>query len=501
VSYLSFSVHDSLTPHLSHQIQQLEAEASRLTEALSKSRTDKAAAQRGLEAARKQVKQLRHSFEKARVATESLSEQVEQLEERVAVLEAEATPTAEETTEAASLARQLAALDAEMERKSPALKTLEAEVTRRQKEILEVGGPKLKAAQARVDAVTKELEGMQTLCSAKEVELAAAVKTQTRAAAAVAKGEKELAVLVEQLESMQSEQKSAEEEALQVISAVEAAKALMAEQEAQLATIREKYEAVAAEVEKTRSGIVDIETHVEDFQRVLSESTGRAAYWAKELAGVRKAWAEDQAEELRRVEMFEAAEKEAGVYVEAAVVGASAAAAVAVVEETEDKVEMDKTANAATEAAMEDLQPAAASEDMLEGAGEEADAVAVKEEFDSTADADADTEKGDEAVAMVAAVTPERGLADLPIFTEDNIGGISTKQLEDLRKSVAADEKARDALKVPAPPSLPRSLPPSLPPSLAPSLLPSLALFYTYANTCTANKHPLRIPYHPIRRM
>ena len=461
--------------HSSYQIQQLEAEASRLTGVLSKSRADKAAAQRGLEAARKQVKQLSHSFEKARIATESLTEQVQQLEERAAVLGAEATPTAEETAEAASLATQLAALDAEMERKSPALKMLEAEVTRQQKAILEVGGAKLKAAQAKVDAATRELEGMQMLCSAKEVEQAAAVKAQTRAAAAVAKGEKELAVLTEQLERMQSEQKSAEEEALQVITAVEAAKVLMAEQEAQLATIREKYEAVAAEVEKTRSGIVDMETQVEDFQRVMAESNGRLAYWAKELGGVRKAWAEDQTEELRRMETFEAAEKEAGVYSEAAVVEAAAAAAAA--EEAEDKVEMDEAADTATEAVM-DVEPAVASEDVQDGTGEQADTVVVKQEQSATADVDASAgaaaaaadadanteEEGEEAVA-VAAVVPVRGLADLRIFSEDNIGGTAAKRLEELKKAVAADEKARDALKVL---TLPLSL---ILPSLSPSLL------------------------------
>jgi peptidoglycan hydrolase CwlO-like protein len=85
--------------------------------------------------------------------------------------------TTEEKKQAAGLQTRLASIDAEMLRVAPGLKGLEAEVEAIQKQILDIGGPKLKRAQAKVDAISLELDNLNATVSKTEVEVTTAKKT------------------------------------------------------------------------------------------------------------------------------------------------------------------------------------------------------------------------------------------------------------------------------------------------------------------------------------
>ena len=67
-------------------------------------------------------------------------------------------------------------IDAEIKRNSPQLSSLQDEVGSLQKQILDVGGPKLKRAQAKVDSISAELTALGESLTNKKVALGTAKK-------------------------------------------------------------------------------------------------------------------------------------------------------------------------------------------------------------------------------------------------------------------------------------------------------------------------------------
>ena len=98
------------------------------------------------------------------------TEEEAELVTRLTSLRSECELSVEERREAEKLEESLASIDANIKKVAPNLKSLENEVTTIQKEIMDVGGPKLKRAQAKVDAVTAELTDLMSTLSTKQVE-------------------------------------------------------------------------------------------------------------------------------------------------------------------------------------------------------------------------------------------------------------------------------------------------------------------------------------------
>jgi len=152
-------------------VAKLEKAVTALQEELTECRNTRAKAEQKLKDCRQKVKTLSVDIEKAKQAVSRAREEEQELAERLASLQAECTLSADEQREKQSLESHLASIESNIKRTAPNLKTLESEVDGIQKQILDVGGPKLKRAQFKVDSVNSELNDLTTTLSTKQVEV------------------------------------------------------------------------------------------------------------------------------------------------------------------------------------------------------------------------------------------------------------------------------------------------------------------------------------------
>ena len=288
----------------SEEITSFENESTRLASELKKCRSLRESCETSLKKAKKTLKGLDAEFKKLQTTKDALISQQSQLIKRIESLLSEAEMSATEIKEEKEFEMKLLELEKSIDEKAPALKSLQAEVDSLQKQIGEIGGPKLKNAQHTLDAVTKELDGLLILCSAKEVELANAAKALDKAMKGKQKTEKEVESTNNKLEKLKSDQMEMETDALAVVNAVEEAKKLMITQEEELNKITESYRSLEEEVANITSKEVDLITMREELSRTNKEYRNNVKHWEKELRKVQKQWRHDKAETASRIAKF-----------------------------------------------------------------------------------------------------------------------------------------------------------------------------------------------------
>ena len=327
------------------EITSLENESTRLASELKKCRTLRESCENSLKKAKKTLKGLDAEFKKLHTTKDALVSQKSQLIKRIESLSSEAEMSTKEIEEEKEFEIKLLEIEKSIDEKAPALKSLQKEANSLQKQIGEIGGPKLKNAQIKLDAVTKELDGLLTLCSAKEVELANAKKSLDKSMKAKQKNEKEVETTNNKLEKLKSDQNEMETDALAVVNAVEEAKKLMINQEEELNKITESYRSLEEEVANIKSKEVDLITMREELSRTNKEYLHNIKHWEKELRRVQKQWRHDKAETASRIAKFAPKPKVPDVVLEPEVgLGLDADGAEGVVAEFDKMILDDKNA-------------------------------------------------------------------------------------------------------------------------------------------------------------
>jgi structural maintenance of chromosome 4 len=201
-----------------------------------------------------------------------------------------------EKRQLADLQVRLDGIDAEMVRVAPQLGQCKSAVASIQRRIMDVGGPNLSKAQAKLDILTKQFDTLSSQLNSREIEESSNRKQAAKAAASKEKAESEIAKLNEKLKDLVTEQQEMENDALEVIKAVDSAKARMTEQEELLKKITTDFQHLKAAVAKMKNVEVDLNEDLEHVQKDLKEATRQADHWHKELETLRKVHFDEQRE-------------------------------------------------------------------------------------------------------------------------------------------------------------------------------------------------------------
>jgi chromosome segregation ATPase len=165
-----------------------------------------------------------------------------------------------------------------------------------QRKILDVGGPKLSRAQAKVDILSKQFDTQSAALSTKEVEEANLRKCATKAAAAKAKCDEDYKKTQEKLNNLLKEQEEMENDAVKVNTVIQSAKERMTEQEVLLKRITQEFNDLKQTVEKVKASEVDLSEEIKTASRLLKESNQRLDQHRKHLEVLRKTHVDEQKE-------------------------------------------------------------------------------------------------------------------------------------------------------------------------------------------------------------
>jgi structural maintenance of chromosome 4 len=289
------------------QIDRLDATVTRLRGELATCRGDISAAEKELKETDQQIKKAAVEAEKNGVQMTRVLGERQDLTERVSSLRANCELSPEETRNKQQAERQLADVVRRMEESSPERAGLQERVKSLQQQILDVGGPKLKRAQSKVDSANSEYDACRSSLSAAEVSLNTNAKQSSKATNAKGKAEAELSKSQERWTALEQEQKEMEAEAEKVLLAQEEAKTAAKAKEAELKEISEKFHQLEEVVKTVQVVKIDLASNVEKCSKLLKENEARRNGLQKELQKVRTQHADDMTEYRSFVETGPAA--------------------------------------------------------------------------------------------------------------------------------------------------------------------------------------------------
>jgi structural maintenance of chromosome 4 len=248
---------------------------------------------------------------KIEVASKHLLEQENDLKIEIASLRNTLDLSPTERRQISELQSRLDSIEAEMVRVSPQLGQCKSAVASIQRKIMDVGGPKLSKAQAKLDILTKQFDTLSSQVNGKEIDEANNRKQAIKSAASREKGEQEMQKLNDKLKELVAEQQEMETDALAVIKAVESGKERMSQQEELLKRITEEFQKLKAEVGKIKNAEVDLIVEIEHIQKDLKEANKQTDHWKKELELLRKLHLDEQQEFFAAVDAIVKADNKA----------------------------------------------------------------------------------------------------------------------------------------------------------------------------------------------
>ena len=268
-------------------VRKLEARVVDLKNQLDTCRLAKAEAEKLIQDLRNQIKFIATDLTKVKMAIARTIEQEAELKNRIHDLKLNIGLTNSEKESIAENKRKLEEVEREIVRVCPNLKALQQEVSGLQRQILNVGGPKLSKAQSKVDTLVHQLEMVSSSLSTKQVEETNLNKSIEKCLAAREKAEQDLTKSQEKLEQLVKEQKEMEADALVVVNAVEAARSELSTLEDTLKSSTKEYNDLKAVVANVKSVEVDLNIEMQKIKHELKEQTDVSKKWRKEAEVVR----------------------------------------------------------------------------------------------------------------------------------------------------------------------------------------------------------------------
>lgn len=288
---------DSSQPTITQKrIDELEAAVGAIQGKLAKCRSDIDANDKLLKSYVKDAKKIDIEIEKIDMSVSRVQSQRETIFDRVKVLIAEQTLTPEEEQSLQEMSQRLQSVDREIQKLAPNRQDLKKEAESIQKAILDVGGPKLKRAQSKVDEISNQLDGVQKSLTAKEVALSTSKKQAKKASTAKDKADKDLAEANEKMAAFEEEQKQMEAEAEQVLVAQEEAKQAATVKEEELKAISSEFEALKGDVATIQGVEVDLKNNVDNCSKKLKDNETIRNQWMQKLSSIRRNHDEDMKE-------------------------------------------------------------------------------------------------------------------------------------------------------------------------------------------------------------
>jgi len=281
----------SVTPA---DVQQLEARVNDLQKQLRACRATKDASDADIKDKQKKIKGLKTEIAKLQMSLTNSADKEKQVIQRISALESERNLSPEEIKEIKLQETKLIETDERIHSASPNISSYRSSVSRLQRKIMDVGGPKVAQAQQKLDILTKKYDDVSNKLASAEVAEATARSNASKAANAREKAEAELNKFKAKIDELKEEQKVMETDAMRVIEAVEQAKACMLEQEEELKRITAEYNVLKEASAKMKTVELDLKNEVSGLSKKVDAQEGIRKSWQAKLAELRKKHIDDQ---------------------------------------------------------------------------------------------------------------------------------------------------------------------------------------------------------------
>eukprot|EP01039_Chlorochromonas_danica_P004811 gene4811-5275_t len=277
-------------------INEQERQLAVLQEELTALRTVKVQKEQEMKALQVTIKQCHNEIEKLQISIAHINEQEKDLHKRVRLLQQQSSLTSAEEDELGNLQSQLTALEAEIARASPNLKTLQQEVNTLQRSILAYGGVELSKINAKIDSYSAQIDNLTTTLAAKRVEHNNQLKALAKTRTTIEKCQVEIEKLTQKVSLLEGEQAEMSRDATSIISVIDEYKAKLVDLEEVLHGKQAIYHDLKSAVAKIKAVEVDLVMEFERLSSELKEENASKNHYSKEISTLKKAHLAEQKE-------------------------------------------------------------------------------------------------------------------------------------------------------------------------------------------------------------
>ncbi|XP_067017263.1 structural maintenance of chromosomes protein 4-like isoform X2 [Acropora muricata] len=265
------------------QLEAMERKLEKETKTAEDCRESKKRLEEQVDELKKEVSSAEHQLQKNSMEIKALDEQEGVLRQQIEQLDKQVKESTPDKNKLKQLQDSVKSHEKEWQKATASATQVETKVQSLHKQIMEIGGAKLKMQQGRVDVLTKAIDDTAGQITKANVAIKSCQRNTKKAEDNVSSLEKEIEENSNNLQRLDEEYKMLVEKATQVFEDVEKAQQEMGAMEESLESLRKELEGVEHEENKLRSKEVDIKHEMDKFESVLNENKSKVKHWKKEL--------------------------------------------------------------------------------------------------------------------------------------------------------------------------------------------------------------------------
>ncbi|XP_076435848.1 structural maintenance of chromosomes protein 4-like [Babylonia areolata] len=235
----------------------------------------------------KDLTTMKHNLQMADMKVKALKEQVTSLQAQIKEQEVRVKAAAPDKKELDALRKKVEAFRKDYEKSAETSSKVEAEVQRLHKQIMDIGGSKLQAAQSRVDAIGRKIDEATGQITKVNVGVKTAERNLKKAEEKVRNLEEEMQENKEKGEGLMTLFKDLEEQATAVLEAHQQAQDRVGEVEKTLEGLRKEVGTLEEEEGALEKEQLEVRMQLEKFEIILKDNKAKLKHWRKELSNLK----------------------------------------------------------------------------------------------------------------------------------------------------------------------------------------------------------------------
>ena len=287
---ISGSLSKDVSPEM---VAKAEEELKNLQMLLTQCRASHAAKESELQNVDTELRAVSGEVEKLLASLPRLTQNIHDTKQKITQLESDALLTDLETKKKEDLRRDLNEIERNMELAAPDLLLLRDSAKNVQEQIFNVGGPRLKRAQLKLDETIAKVDNLSSEISRCEIEIKNAEKQSIKAREGRVVSERDAETALQKQKELLAEVAEMEEDALQLITVLEETKSLLATQDNRLNEELTRVTEIKTRIRGEKEIADELANELKNCQRAIDENQKMLVSLNKEVQSVVEAHNED----------------------------------------------------------------------------------------------------------------------------------------------------------------------------------------------------------------
>lgn len=268
------------------ELNNMENSLEKVTADAQQSRANKEKLEDVIQQNQKDLSFMKHKLQKCEMEITALEEQIKSLTSQIKEQEGKVKAAAPDEKQLKDLETKVNQYRKDFDKANGAASKVEAEVQKLHKQIMDIGGTKMKAAQSCVDAVNNKIDTVTGQITKAQVGIKTAGRNLKKAEEKVKTAEEDIEENKNKITELQAQLETLENEATTVLKAYKDAQDKMKESEVVLNGVQSEIGKLEQEENDLQKDVVDVRHELERIEGIVKSNKLKVKHWRKEMSGL-----------------------------------------------------------------------------------------------------------------------------------------------------------------------------------------------------------------------